>query len=260
MNFAHTSNDRFARAAMRYTAILFLLGCFLAQHANAFIFTIDPLSSSLSLSGTVAGFTLTQQGPGSLTTTYSGSINADFNSSTIQFNNAAAAAAINGNWQPLPGGGSGSAPANYGGQASLGGFGIAFGAGRNIVLDITSGVIPLSGTSFDASQLSISPTTGALDYNSPFGSGSTSLAGLFGANMATMGDISVVGGIATLTIPVQITQVLTLVSNGDTTITLSGNLVATAAVPEASTFQFVLVGALLFAGGLWFKRRNSLAC
>src|SRR3954452_2482132 len=123
MNFAPTSNGRFGRASMTYMAILFLVCCLLAPHTNAFIFTIDPLSSSLSLSGTVAGFALTQQGPGSLTTTYSGSINADFDSSTIQFNSAAAAAAINGNWQPLPGGGSGSAPANYGGQASLGGLG-----------------------------------------------------------------------------------------------------------------------------------------
>lgn len=259
MNFAYPVSGRLARVAMKYTAVLFLLGCILAPHTKAFVFVIDSSSSSLSLSGNVAGFTLQQQGAGSLTTSYSGTIDADFGASTIQFNSAAAAAAISGTWQPLPGGGSGSAPANYGGQASIPGFGTAFGAGRNFVLNITSGVVPLSGTSFDASQLTISPITGVLDFNSPFGGGSTDLAGLFGMNQATMGSISVVGGIATLNIPVQITQTLTLVSSGDTTITLTGNIVATAAVPEASTFQSIIFGGVLFLGGLWLKRRRLVS-
>jgi hypothetical protein len=211
--------------------------------------------SSLTLSGSVAGFSLQQQGPGSLVTTYSGTIDAAFDASTIQFNSAAADATINGSWQPLPGGSTGSAPADYGAQASFGAAGTAFGAGRNLVLDITSGVITLSGTSFDASQLTISATTGQLDFNSPFASGSEDLSGAFGSNQATAGDLSVVGQIATLTIPVLITQTLTLVQPGDTTITLTGNIVATAVIPEGSTFQLIIVGGIVLAASLWSKRR-----
>lgn len=259
MNLTNAVNAWLVRVSMKYAAILFLLGCILAPQTKAFVFVIDSSSSSLSLSGSVAGFALQQQGAGSLSTTYSGTIDADFDLSSIQFNSAIATAAISGNWQPLPGGGSGAAPANYGGQASLGGLGTAFGAGRNFVFDITSGVIPLSGASFDTSQLTISPTTGALDYSSPFGGGSTNLSGLFGMNQVTMGNISVAGGIATLTIPVQITQTLTLVSSGDTTITLAGNIVATAVVPEASPFQLIALGGFLLVGGLWFKRRRPLS-
>ena len=164
---------------------------------------------------------------------------------------------INGTWQPLAGGGSGSAPADYGAQATIPGFGTAFGAGRNLVFNITSGVIALSGMSFDASQLTISPTTGALDFNSPFGSGSTDLSGLFGSNQATAGNLSIVGGTATLTIPVQITQTLTLVSPGDTTITLAGNIVATAVVPEASTSYLLIAGGIFLVIALRMQRRLS---
>ena len=242
MNFSRPAKRLISPLSIKYAAILFLFGCISLVGANAFVFTIDPSMSSLTLSGTVPGGSLQEQGPGSLVTTYSGTIDADYTGSTIQFNSAAADAAINGTWQPLPGGGAGSAPADYGATQST--FSV-FGAGRNIVFNITSGVIAVSSGNFDASQLTISATTGDLDYRYSGGSGSTDLSGLFGSNAATAGNISIVGGTATLTVPVQITQMLSLNSTNDTTITLAGTIVATAVVPEGS------ISALLIAGGIF---------
>jgi hypothetical protein len=242
MNFSRPAQRAVSPMSIKYLTTIFLFGCISLVRANAFVFTIDSLMSSLTLSGSAPGGSLQQQGPGSLVTTYSGTIDADYTGSTIQFNSAGADAAINGTWQPLPGGGAGSAPADYGATQPM--FSV-FGAGRNIVFNITSGVIVVSAGNFDASQLTISPTTGDLDYRSILGGASTDLSGLFGSNAATAGNISIVGGIATLTIPVQITETLSLNSTNDTTITLAGNIVATAVVPEGS------ISSLLIAGGIF---------
>ena len=69
------------------------------------VFTIDSSQSQITLSGKVAGFPFSAQGAGSLTTTYSGEINADISGSTIQFTGSSTIiAATNGVWQPGVGG------------------------------------------------------------------------------------------------------------------------------------------------------------
>lgn len=81
-------------------------------------YTLVPAQSSISLSGTVTTSfgtaPIQQQGAGSLTTTYAGTILADRTDTTIQFlPGGSVDANVNGNWQPLADASSGSAPADY---------------------------------------------------------------------------------------------------------------------------------------------------
>src|SRR5262245_25627440 len=91
--------------------------------ATTSVFTIDQPSSSLTLSGTVGSSTIQQQGSGSLTTHYYGTVVStwDLDGGTISFaSDGSFAVAVNsGSWQPRPGGASGSAPANYGGRVTI---------------------------------------------------------------------------------------------------------------------------------------------
>jgi hypothetical protein len=96
----------------------------LALDAQAIGFTIDPASSSLSLSGTLAtplgSRSVVEQGTGSLTTSFTGSIGTviDFAASSILFREAGTSlnAAVSGSWSPRPGGLASTAPADYGGK------------------------------------------------------------------------------------------------------------------------------------------------
>src|ERR1043166_6537110 len=80
--------------------------CWLAAPAltavGAEVFTVDSTQSTVSISGTVAGQTLHEQGAGSLTTHYQGTLVADVGVDTIQFPGQSQVVAINnGSWQPL---------------------------------------------------------------------------------------------------------------------------------------------------------------
>lgn len=138
--------------------------------------TVQSASSSLMLSGALSSggthiFTLEPQGAGSLETYYSGTITSQQDvatglPTTIQFLSASLTAANSGNWQPLPGGSTGSAPANYGiGYVEF--VPVVQAALRDIELNITSGVRPLPGSSpariFD-SIYSPEFTSGVMDY------------------------------------------------------------------------------------------------
>ena len=94
--------------------------------------SLDSGTSSLSMTGSASGVVLEEQGPGSLVTSYSGTVTVDVddptNPTSIQFVNAAATANNSGNWLPndVLGTGPGenwtdgpgdAAPANYGGFA-----------------------------------------------------------------------------------------------------------------------------------------------
>ena len=77
------------------------------------VFTIDPNQSSLTITGSISGTSFVQQGPGSLTTKYDGTIQATQTAGTIQFTGLSLITAqTNGSWQPLTNGSLGSAPAN----------------------------------------------------------------------------------------------------------------------------------------------------
>jgi len=219
-------------------------GGFFAARAQASptVFTIDSTRSGLALSGAVAGFTLTPQGSGSLTNIYHGNINAQISGSTIQFTGSSMIAAnTNGTWQPAVGGGSGSAPANYGGQASDGFF-TAYAALRNLVFDVTSAALPVTGTNFDSSALVFSFASGSnseLDYNAVITSGQLALSGYSTNSIANEASVSTNGNVEQLVIHIDTQFTFSLLSSDDTPLTLVGQLVATNLLSVTAPLPFI---------------------
>jgi len=208
-------------------ALFFLPGRALAAPE---VFTIDSSQSQTTLSGDIAGYTISAQGSGSLTTTYSGSINADISGSTIQFTGSSAIVAkTNGVWQPGVGGVTGSAPADSAGQVSIS-FLTGYGAARNVVLDLVSPVLTVTGTNFDSSALIFSFATNSsssFDYSSPVKSGSLSLAGNATNTVANGASLTTDGTTQKLFIQFNTRFSFTLLSAGDTPLILTGQIVAT---------------------------------
>jgi hypothetical protein len=212
---------------------LFLNAAFFAgrMQAGQVVFAIDPARSQLTLSGKIAGYAFTTQGPGSLTTTYSGNINANLSGSTIQFTGSSTITArTNGIWQPAVGGGAGGAAADYGAQATVQFVGTAYGALRNNVFDVTSSSLPLTGTNFDSSALvfSFTPSSNSsLDYNVILEHGTLALAGYSTNTIANQASLSTNGSGEELVIHINTQFTFTLLAAGDTPLDLTGQIVAT---------------------------------
>ncbi len=226
--------------------------------ARADIFTINPAQSILAISSaTVAGSTATPQGASGFTTSYAGTIDATVTQMSIQFNSGAADAMVSGNYSPAAGGGAGTAPGDYGGMFTALGFFPGTFAVRDFVAGLSSNSLSLTGGNFDASQLLLMAVMGSIDYRvaglAQMGTGS--LAGSSGMNMAAApGSISLVGGVQTLTIPVDVTFFFTALNPNDSMVRLTGNIVATA-VPEPATYLLLGVGLLIC--GQHFRKRQS---
>jgi hypothetical protein len=209
--------------------------CFVGQAIAApMVFTVDDTQSQVTLSGKIAGYALTTQGAGSLTTTYSGNINADVTGSTIQFTGSSdIIAKTNGVWQPAVGGASGSALADYGGKASLSFLGTGYGAARNIVLDLNSPLLTLTGTNFDSTALVFSFAAGSdssFDYFSSLKHGTLSLTGNSTNSIADGATLSTNGNVLKLIIQINAQFAFTLLAAGDTPLVLTGQIVATNAL------------------------------
>jgi hypothetical protein len=153
-------------------------------------FVVDPSVSRLTLSGDLGGTPIQQQGAGSLVTSYTGTINASYDQANglITFNAAGTNVVANnsGTWQPAVGGGSGSAPANYGGQITIA-FVTARAAVRNFAANVTSSALNVDGSgNFPVNSLTLTTTAGTADYNAGIiGSGTASIAGQSATNAAT---------------------------------------------------------------------------
>jgi len=228
------------------------LGLALAP-AMADVFTLDTNQSSLTISGTVQGASLAQQGAGSLTTHYGGAIEVTQTASSIQFPGQSLIAAINsGNWQPLADGSAGLAPAGYGASANLaGGLVKVKAALRSLVLDATSSALTFNNTGqFASTGLTFLIPTNAnseLSYlvagllNS---SGSTAVSGQSTNNVTTLATLVTSGEAQILTIPVNAQFTFSANSTNDTILNLAGQLVAlrtAAAVATAPVLQSLTV-------------------
>ena len=220
-----------------------------SRQVSAEAFALDESQSLISLSGSLIGYPISEQGSGSLTTHYTGTINVDATPTNIQFTgNSLLDARTNGVWEPLPGGGQGTAPADYGAQASSSFPPLtAKAALRNLLLDVVSGTLPLNGTNFDASTLVFifpSNSTASLDYRvTGFLSYSASqpLAG-YSTNAATSaGSLVTSGDKQTLRIPISVTLTFTLVSPNDSFLTLNGEFVATRTIDVRPEFTSIAV-------------------
>jgi hypothetical protein len=207
-------------------------------------FTIVPEQSFVALSGTAIGFTLLEQGAGSLSTKYRGTIKADVGNGIKFTGSSTITADDSGSWQPLANGESGSAPAAYGGKADGGFFGKALAAVRNLQLDVTSDLIPINGTSFDSASLLFNFVTnanGALDYAITgllSKKDSVELAGYATNRLTTAAALETNGNTQTLTIPVDAEFYFKLVNANDTKFAVKGQLVATRTTGNTTTPTF----------------------
>jgi hypothetical protein len=212
------------------------------------VFNLDPARSSITLSGSVLNNAFKEQGPGSLTTSFSGTIAADVTGSTIQFiGGSAIDAQTNGNWQPQTNGAAGSAPADYGATAANP-VATALAAGRNLLVDVFSGPLPITSGTFDSSKLVFGfPTnaTSIIDYRVTGlllnTSGSTALVGLSTNRITTVATLTTAAAGETLTLPVDADFVVNLAANITIQLNLKGQLVATRSTIQGPVFSSIVV-------------------
>lgn len=258
--------------------------------------TIQSASSNLALSATfylgVGDFHLEGQGPTSLTTQFEGTVQTQQNflapgvPSEIQFLSAALDAQVSGDWEPLPGGATGTAPADYAARGYVDTVVISYSyiALRDLTFDLASGVLPLSdsplGTQNFTGDLDVTTLTGITDYDSRgglqslLGDGSATMVGL-GGGSASAGSVAYddLNGMATLTIPLDF-QFFTLfesvVVNGNGPVyadigvmtRFQGSIVATApieSVPEASSLVLLGLAGSVGGGFVGYRRRFRTA-
>jgi hypothetical protein len=199
---------------------------------TAEVFTLDPEQSLVTISGSVVGGTITNQGPGSLTTKFGGTIQVSITGNSLQFTGQShVVGETNGSWQPKSDGSSGTEPADYGGYANVG---IAAGnaALRDLLFDVVSQPLTLNGGKFDSSSLTFffpSNATSSLAYNVSgllSKHGVITLSGYATNKIAALSSLSSSGGQQTLTIPIDATYYFKALAANDTVITLTGQVVA----------------------------------
>lgn len=232
-------------------------------YAAPLLMTIDHNASSLTLNGKLSGFTFVEQSPGSKTTKYTGTITVDLDNklapSTLSILSAAADADVNGSWLPKLGGQNPSATdpdptpaavADYGIKAQFGANDAAYAAVRGLVLNVTSGAEAVGGGGLFNSSETLTVLSGLFDsWVTPLlgggGGQSDSTGDVYprDATLPTQSSYVVVGNLATLTIPVNAKRI----DDGDFT-SFTGTLVATAIVPEPSTFLLLGMATMCAAG------------
>jgi hypothetical protein len=244
--------------------------CFAASAADAAVvtYTIDPARSSLTIGGSVAGGAASQQTPGSLTTSFSGTIRADRNTAagTIAFPGGSVvdAALQPSNQQPRSDATPGSQPADYGRTATTPSpfFATVLEAFRGIVLDIeddTGGAgsrLTLSNT-FNSANLVLFIDVGESDVSYGTATAETSLAGKSTSNGgAASSSVIVSGSTETLTLQINSGPITYGVAQtGDSSVTFTGTIVATrpVVIPEPTALAGLATGAGLLLG----RRRRA---
>ena len=200
--------------------------------AIAQVFTIDTNQSSVTISGTVMGAAITPQGPGSLAGVIGGTLQTALAANKIQFTGQSKILAeTNGSWQPKSDGTAGSEPADYGGSVNLG-LATGLAALRNVQLDVISTNVDVNAGKFDSSSLTFffpSNAVSALAYNITGLNkhGVAALTGYATNKVTSLASLTTVGSQQVLTIPVDATFMLKLVTPNDTIIRLQGQIVAT---------------------------------
>jgi hypothetical protein len=213
---------------------------------------LDTSQSAITLGGSFNSIPLAEQGPGSTTSTYSGSITVDVDNllapTSIQILGSSAGAAVTGQWRPQAGGGPAAGDpgtgqaANYGLQLNGGALGNAYAAIRELEFNVTSGPQAVAGGAFASTQM-LNVASGLFAFNLPPAfmtpPGEDDLSGDTLTNAsAAASTYAVTGSTATLTIPIEITD------QDDLTIVYSGRLVATATIPEPAGSILTMIGLI----------------
>jgi hypothetical protein len=200
------------------------------------LFQVDPAQSALTLTATTGGIVWQEQSTGSLSTSWDGWLVADLEGSTIQF---VVGSRLNGravlDVQPGSPNPTVASAADFGGKWTFG-SGLstthALGAVRNLHLDVASDPIPLNAGLFDPSLSRFTvPATDkpTLDFRANgllVESGHRSLSGQASANAALNGTFGLFAEVQTLTLPVDLTLPVGSLPGGDTTLRLTGKIVA----------------------------------
>lgn len=199
-------------------------------------YTVDSTLSSLTVGGNASGAPLTAQTAGADKVAYKGTVTGDLSGGILTLTGGSSLVAGLNTVAPFIPAPSGSAVDNYGvfiaGSANNGA--IAF---RDLQFDLPSGNI----TSGSPTTAPFQFTAGFADYNIPSigAPGTLPLAPASSANAAAGSAlISTAGGTETLTFPVS----LSYVAGGGVTITYTGNITATRAIPEPAAPALTLLG------------------
>jgi len=208
----------------RQTLVSMVLGALLipAAFGAAVTFNLDSSQSYITVSGTVAGQPLTTQGPGSLTTHFSGTVDSTLDNTAsptqITITGSTLDATTSGQWHPLAGGADGVADADLGGSTS--GSLITSGnvAVRNFVVNgVTATAVPVTGNQFVSTGIQFTLNAGStVDYRVTTilgsSSGTKALGGIHTNNIAGPGTITRAGSTTTLQIPLDFYIVLSISS------------------------------------------------
>ena len=195
------------------TAAAVLLAVTAAQ-ALPVTYTVDPGASSLTVSGQLAGTDHTEQAPGSLTASYSGSVTADLDTGMLTFFGGTSLVAAS---HPL----NTFAPAAVFRTNDV--YGVLVGPGIaialcDIVIDLATGTVTNGAV---PSGMTVFLTGGAIDVDG--GGGGVVGGGLAAMNTtASAASLTTVGTIETLTLPIEMINQL----DTDFTLVLSGTIVA----------------------------------
>jgi hypothetical protein len=222
--------------------------------------TINSSQSMLNAAMTFGSVAATAQVPGSLSDTYSGSIEADLTNNTLTFSGGSsivALAATASYVPPLGGANTQGSPQNYGGYFQNISIPLyTFNSDvdlRDVNLDITSGSVVVGSP---ASGLVLTVESGAENFSVPAlplygvtaGYYSQNFSGTTANNASSsLVTLAVSGSTETLTIPVNAT--INFTEEGEAaSVNLTGNIVATYAVPEPSTIALLAASAIGLIG------------
>jgi hypothetical protein len=233
-----------------------------AAHATLVTYTIDPLdlNSIVGVTGDLRGETASAQFGSTLTVTVSGTITANRVGNTLEFvsGGRAIVQTQSGNFGPGPDGDPTlSDDANF--ALTAGG---AEAAIRNLEFHPlhTNGPVTLNAQNrFSGSSYEMEFLDGDLDFaagNFPFGSVSfLDDVGSLPNGSNTNGQVTMLNGVETITIPVRFTVGYGISQSGDSEAVFTGLLTASGAVPEPGTAALLV--APLAAAALRRRRRRD---
>lgn len=234
-----------------------LVGVSTSARAEWAAYEVDPVRSSLTLSGAVrfgfsnSNFGFVEVGPGSLVTAFGGQIVGDLSGGVLALGGGSAVVGLEnpaGPFLPLTPGG----VDNYGAFTFAAGGAVANNRFFDLGLDLTGGTV--------ADGL---PTTLSVVYRAgssmitPFITGDQlpqPMTGASGVNTsAGLARLVEVGGVETLTIPVDVLILVGVAGfpNVEVRTQLTGTIVAVRAIPEPGA-----VGLLVLSGVMVLRRRR----